>query len=256
MVTTLKNRFKAKSLQFLGLNFLHITGCARSGTTLLFYVMSAFKKMNLHDHETNIWSHPNREEIKEVKKKSEWPHVIYVTKRPSKWYQEPWLSRTIDFVKNSNSRLIYIMRDPRAVLTSRHPLDKKQYYVSPEKWVASMQGYFTIKKELNNHPRFLVIKYEDLIQKHEQVVEKFKTVLGMELNDNIQSIANLKTNIQNSELKNQYMIQFMHNLRDFDPASIDRWKNNSQNLKYLEKLLNETRINSELQNIMNEFDYH
>jgi len=256
LFTTLKSNIWAKSLQVLGLKFLHITGCARSGTTLLFYVMSAFKKTYLHDHETNIWSHPNLKEIKKLKKDLLWPNIIYVTKRPSKWYQEPWLSRTIDFVKKSNSRLIYIMRDPRAVLTSRHPLDKKQYYVSPGKWLASMRGYFEIKQKLNNYPRLLVIKYEDLIQNHDEIVNKFKNILGLELDDKIQSIANLKTYVHNSNFNNQYMIKFMHKLRDFDSTSINRWENNPQDLEYLGKLFSERSINSELQKVMSEFGYH
>ncbi len=217
--------------------------------------MSAFKKTYLHDHEVNIWSHPNIKEIFELKKELLGRNLIYVTKRPSKWYQEPWLSKTIQFVESYNAGLIYIMRDPRAVLTSRHPLDKSQYYVSPEKWLSSMQGYYEIKKRLMDYPKLLIIRYEDLIRNHQEIVEKFKTTFGLELRNDVQSIANLKTYIQNSELRNQYMIQFMHNLRDFDTAAIDRWKKNPQNLEYVEKLLNDTKINSELQNIMNEFDY-
>ncbi len=122
---------------------LHVTGCHRSGTTLMTEMLAAcFDYSNRCEHEQSIF-----EPI-------EHSTGLYLSKKPS---DITHIQRVL--VNDPNLYVIYMLRDPRAVITSIHPSKSDIYFASFERW----QRYETAASLLKDHPRFLQVRYESLI---------------------------------------------------------------------------------------------
>ena len=124
---------------------LHIVSCSpRSGTTLLHEVMVTCFKIDKHyDHELRF----HKARVK--------PGQILLTKRPKDTLYVPQL-----LARDAEFFVIYLLRDPRDVIVSRHAKDDSRYYVNVRVW-REMHG---IAKALDGHPRFLSLKYEDFVR--------------------------------------------------------------------------------------------
>lgn len=122
---------------------LHITGCHRSGTTLITEMIAAcFEYNNRCDHEQSVF-----EPIEHVT-------GLYLSKKPS---DVTHIKRIL--LNDPKLHVIYMLRDPRSVITSIHPSKSDIYFASFERW----QRYEVAANELKDHPRFLEIRYEALI---------------------------------------------------------------------------------------------
>ena len=79
---------------------------------------------------------------------------LYLSKKPSDITH-------IQHILTHDPRLhvIYMLRDPRSVITSIHPSKSDIYFASFERWLR----YESAAKPLKNHPRFIEIKYEALV---------------------------------------------------------------------------------------------
>lgn len=98
---------------------LHISGCHRSGTTLLFEMLSTcFEHTNRCEHEQSIFV--------DTKMSGE---GLYLSKKPS----DVTHMNSI-FERDPGLFLICVVRDPRAVITSVHPSKKDVYFTSFERW--------------------------------------------------------------------------------------------------------------------------
>lgn len=79
---------------------------------------------------------------------------IVLTKRPKDtMYVEAILQSDPEFY------VIYVVRDPRDVIVSRHGKNKDKYYSNIRLW-RQMHGY---ARSLYEHERFLEIRYEDFV---------------------------------------------------------------------------------------------
>lgn len=124
---------------------VHITGCApRSGTTLLMELFrSCFEIEAFGSHEISIFLKPKPEPD------------LYCSKRP----------RDVRFVRpllrfDENLWVVFMMRDPRDVIVSEHKRRPGVYWCQLGTWKRRHQ----IARGLWNHPRFVVVRYEDLAQ--------------------------------------------------------------------------------------------
>jgi len=54
-----------------------------------------------------------------------------------------------------------MLRDPRDMVVSKHSADPDRYWASLKFW----QTYAPYGASLQNHPRFITVRYEDLIRK-------------------------------------------------------------------------------------------
>ncbi len=80
--------------------------------------------------------------------------TLYLTKKP------PDTTRIIPaFLRDSDTYLIAMLRDPRAVVASRHRSRPDVYFASFQRW----RAYAAAIKRLGDHPRFKVIRFESLI---------------------------------------------------------------------------------------------
>ncbi|MCB1645483.1 MAG: sulfotransferase [Pseudomonadales bacterium] len=128
---------------------LHVVGCHRSGTTLIFELLTTCYEHTDHcEHEKTIFNPITCD------------HGLYIGKKPS----DITHIRKI-FEADPDLYLIYMRRDPRAVVTSIHPSQGDIYFTSFERWMR----YESAAKPLKSHPRFLEVCYEDLVTDPDQV---------------------------------------------------------------------------------------
>jgi len=122
---------------------LHIVGCPRSGTTLLMELVSTcFASGGYCAHEKNIF------EPLEV------TGDIYFTKQPNDIKQLRHI-----FYRDPQLYIIYMGRDPRAVITSKHRESPGQYFCNYRVW----RECDSAARRYTGHPRFLQLRYEDLV---------------------------------------------------------------------------------------------
>lgn len=136
---------------------IHIVGCHRSGTTLMFEMMVAcFEHAGRCQHEKTIFN-----PIEPVA-------GLYIGKKPSDITHMKHL-----FECDERLAVIYMRRDPRSVVTSVHASKADVYFSSFERW----SRYEAAAQALINHPRFLVIRYEDLVANPDAVQTSIQTRL-------------------------------------------------------------------------------
>jgi len=136
---------------------LHIVGCPRSGTTLMMELCATcFESNGFCGHEMNIFEEP------------EGKPDIYFSKQPS---DIKYIERV--FKKNANLFLIYMMRDPRSVVTSMHRSREGEYFCNYRVWKTCNDA----SKKLEDNLRFICIRYEDLVHCPDkvqlQIMERF-----------------------------------------------------------------------------------
>jgi len=123
---------------------LHIVACSpRSGTTLLHEVMVTCFEVDKHyDHEIrfNLVSAEDDQ--------------ILITKRPK---DTMYMPAVLD--DDPELYVIYVLRDPRDVICSRHGKDKSMYYSNIRLW-REMHAY---ARKMYGHERFLEVRYEDFV---------------------------------------------------------------------------------------------
>lgn len=123
---------------------IHIVGASpRSGTTLIAEAMVACFEIDLFcEHEARIFSDPPG------------PGKIFLTKAPRDiLLAEQALARVPQL------QVIYMLRDPRNIIVSKHGRDPSRYWAGLKFWKA----YTPIGRRLKNHPRFITLRYEDLL---------------------------------------------------------------------------------------------
>jgi len=124
---------------------IHIVACSpRSGTTLLHEVMVTCLKVDKH------YDHEIRFQLVDAE-----AGQTLITKRPKDTMYMPTLIRD-----DPELYVIYVMRDPRDTICSRHGKDKSIYYSNIRLW-RQMHGY---ARQMSGNERFLEIRYEDFVR--------------------------------------------------------------------------------------------
>ncbi len=129
---------------------IHIVGCGpRTGTTLMAEMALSCFEIDLYtDHEDSIYIWPT------CKAK------MFLTKSPRDvLVVGPMLSVM------PNLYVIYMLRDPRDTITSKHRKDPERYWASLRFW----KTYTPYGTKLKNHPRFITVRYEELVTKPDEV---------------------------------------------------------------------------------------
>jgi hypothetical protein len=138
-----------------------VTGCARSGTSLLHRCLSTLPEPVYYWSENSLaqlWREPP----------TKGKHIVL--KRRA-------LCRAFFHAIPKNVYIVHIVRDPMATLTSRvKGLDTP--YVTPERWRAEYQAFCKLRKR---HPagRLVVVRYEDLIANPDQLQAQIASALGL-----------------------------------------------------------------------------
>ncbi|MDH3351268.1 MAG: sulfotransferase [Gammaproteobacteria bacterium] len=185
---------------------IHIVACSpRSGTTLLHEVMVTCFKVDKHyDHEIRF----NLVDAEDGQ--------ILITKRPK---DTMYMPSVID--DDADIYVIYVMRDPRDVICSRHGKNKDLYYSNVRLW-REMHGY---AKQMAGHDRFLEIRYEDFVRDpdatQDMIARKFPWL------EKIHDFSDYHEYAQVSEKS----ITAMHSVRPIAPTSVGVWTRHPGRIK-------------------------
>ena len=185
---------------------LHIVACSpRSGTTLLHEAMVTCFRVDKHyDHEVrfNLVSAGDGQ--------------ILLTKRPKDaMYVQAVLAQDPEFY------VIYMLRDPRDVIVSRHGKNRDMYYSNIRLW-RQMHGY---ARPLYGHERFLEIRYEDFVTDpdatQQRIVDKFPW---------LQKLHDFSAYHEYAQVSEKSATA-MHSVRPIAPTSVGVWTQHPARIK-------------------------
>ncbi|TDG15841.1 hypothetical protein E2F43_06340 [Seongchinamella unica] len=177
---------------------LHIVGCPRSGTTLLMELVSTcFASDGYCEHELSIFE-PIEAEAE-----------IYFTKQPNDIRQ---LSHI--FGRDEQLFVIYMGRDPRAVITSKHRQNPEEYFCNYRVWRECDRA----AQDYEQHPRFLRLRYEDLVNDADavqrQICQRFEFLQQLHLFSEFHQYARPSEASQRA----------MNGLREVNRESLEKWR--------------------------------
>lgn len=143
-------------------------GCLRSGTTLtLSLVSTCFAIDGACALEMSIYAEPPPQR---ERTRSRWidrscgfePGIAHGAPDPLFISKKPLDIRIIEPLLRADRRLfaLYVVRDPRAVITSVHAAFPGRYFTSLATWL-ECERY---ARELEEHSRFLALRFEDLVR--------------------------------------------------------------------------------------------
>ncbi len=178
---------------------LHIVGCPRSGTTLLMeLVTTCFASSGFCEHESSIFNPPDISEGE-----------LYITKQPNDIKQIHHI-----FPRDENLHIIYMGRDPRAVITSKHRENPDQYFCNYRVWKECDQAATRYSQE----PRFLSLRYEDLVADADQVQDVIAGCFPfLRRRHHFSEYSNHANPSEQSE-------RAMHGARGVDQQSLEKWR--------------------------------
>ena len=179
---------------------IHIVGCSpRSGTTLMQEMMVACYQIDHHcEHERSLFKVELRLD------------GVTCTKHPHEVRYAGGALRA-----NRNLFFIYMVRDPRDVVVSRHA----NY---PDGYFTGLGFYLRAEKcasRLASHPRFIVIRYEDLVRNPDAVQEFLEKRLPFLERQHRFSEFHLHAKVS------QDSSQALNGVRPPDARSIGGWRN-------------------------------
>ena len=184
---------------------LHIVGCSpRSGTTLLHEAMVTCFRVDKHyDHELRF----NQVTANDGE--------IVITKRPKDTMYMPAV------IDDPELYVVYVMRDPRDVIVSRHAKDKDLYY-SNIRLFRELHGY---AKSIASHERFLQVNYEEFVSKPDivqaKIARKFRWL------ERLYDFSDYHLHARVSDKSRLAM----NEVRPIAPTSVGKWKQNLPRIK-------------------------
>ena len=182
---------------------IHVVGCSpRSGTTLMTEIMYNCFDIDVYSgKEQRIATWPPRN------------GNVFLTKSPKDIVV---VKDLIEKVKNLY--VIYMLRDPRDVIVSKHPWDKDRYWSSLKFW----KLFTPFGKALKDHPRFITVRYEDLVSDPDRVNDLIRKKMPF---------LNQKESFSNFHLKAQptdFASNALGGLRPVSEGSIGNWRNHKE----------------------------
>jgi hypothetical protein len=184
---------------------LHIVACSpRSGTTLLHEAMVTCFRVDRHyDHEIRF----NLVDARDGE--------ILVTKRPK---DIMYMEAVID---DPGIDVIYLLRDPRDVIVSRHGKNRDLYYSNIRLW-REMQAF---AKPLYGHERFLEVRYEDFVSDPDSVQVAIEARFPwLERKHAFSAYHEYAEVSEKSKLA-------MHDVRPIAPTSVGVWKKHPERIR-------------------------
>lgn len=131
---------------------IHITSYGpRTGTTLMMEMMIACFDIDLfHEHENTVFKKP-RHSAK-----------VYLTKSPAELRKADIMLRVMP-----NMYVIFMLRDPRDTVVSKHNIEPERYWSNLRFW----KSFVSVNcfARLQKHPRFIMVRYEDLVTEPDRI---------------------------------------------------------------------------------------
>lgn len=208
-------------------NPILIGGCGRSGTTLLLSLLSAHP--NIYGIEKTgafcISAYSDEPDPgPDFKVERIYCHLAgseVETERYSRWCEKTpknvlFARQILDYF-GEGARFINIVRDGRDVVTSIHPSDPESPWVSPERWVRDVSA----GTELEEAPRALTVRYEDLVRSPLEVLRRICRFVGEPFAEEAFRAYPESAQIQSSR-------NWSSGARAISDSSIGRWREDSR----------------------------
>jgi hypothetical protein len=205
---------------------IYLAGCGRSGTWYAFGIMGTFAGTYLAPEERHFGHFAT------IAGK---PQPVHVVKRIH--YSHQFLPALPGPVG-----LLYVLRDPRDVLTSVH--NGTKYYISLERWSLEMKALRTLLDA--ERPDMLTVRFEDLVLQPRQEQVRIAEAFGLE-------IAAEPTAFHQNFRVDEFVEKAMQGLRAPDPSVIGRWRRNTDHVEYIRRLM--PAITDTFQPIADRFGY-
>jgi hypothetical protein len=208
-----KNRFEKDPIL--------IGGCGRSGTTLLLAILSAHPSIYAFPHEVDAftnWIRDNKGSLYPKRMDRLYRYLIThrIAESTRRWCEKRpanvrYIHEILEYFDNK-VKFIHIVRDPRAVCTSRHPEQPDVYWVSAKRWVSDVS--YGLK--FRDHPNVFTLKYEDLFHDQKNLLTKLLEFIGEAYVQEIDQWFDHATVRKNRA--------WFKGIKALDPASLDKWK--------------------------------
>jgi hypothetical protein len=202
---------------------IYIQGCARSGNTLIRELCgTAFRDVEL---------------VKLTKDTAECSlaHLVGLLQPPAKGATVRVASRNYenslamdrDLLRaNPEVKVLWMLRDPRDILTSIHANQPDKYYVTPDRLLKSLQLYGQFKDE----PQVLTVRYEELVGNPDAMQAKISQACSLvESRKFVEAYKFFPRFHEN--------VRAMHSIRPIDTNSVQKWRSNPAHQKHLQETL-------------------
>jgi len=156
-----------------------ITGCAKSGTTLLWQLCYAFKDVYVYDED----SESSLKAFLRYDYNGDKPYVIAKRNARAIFSNEQRgkfsVKKQYRQIKNNDIRIINIVRDGRDVVVSgKEKSLSTNTYVDPKRWIASMKHRRKYNDVIN-----VEVRYEELVSNPDKVQQQIATAMNWECNN-------------------------------------------------------------------------
>lgn len=151
-----------------------------------------------HDHEISVF-----EPIPDG-------HTLYLTKKPPDTLH---IHRV--FEADENLHVIAMLRDPRSVITSTHKLKPGVYFSGYKRW----REYIEAIEPLREHPRFMLIRYEDLVTEPDEVQAQINARFPF-----LEQQRNFSAFPEGANVPGHLAALSLNGVRPFDVSRIQGWQ--------------------------------
>jgi hypothetical protein len=185
---------------------IHITGAARSGTTLMLALLATcFEIDGAKLRETRLWRAPLRR------------RRIVLTKQPQD-------ERLALFLLRFDRRLhvIYMLRDPRDVIVSVHGTDPDRYWSNLRAWRNSVR----LAERYFDHPRVHVVRYDRLMREPDGVQRELAAAMLF-----LKITLPFSRFHEHAEMADPQWRAAMGSIRRLSPDTLGSWRNHLPRLK-------------------------
>ncbi|MHC4847877.1 MAG: sulfotransferase family protein [Planctomycetota bacterium] len=180
---------------------IHIVGCPRSGTTLALEAMA-----NAFD--IDGYASEERSFLSGLRKPDD-AHRVFLSKRPRDY---PFAARLLP--REPEMVFIFLLRDPRDVVVSRHALAPERYWTHLAAWKRAYRE----TRSVQSHPRFIELRYEDLVGDPDATERRL--IERMPFLEPVQPLREFFRTARPSNQANEAL----HGLRPLETSSIGRWR--------------------------------
>jgi len=180
---------------------IHIVGCPRSGTTLaLEALVNAF---DIDGCATREQIYPKAFEVPDD------AYRVYCSKQPRDFLV---MGRLLP--REPKLHVVFLLRDPRDVVVSRHRLEPDRYWINLRVWRLALDA----ARAVRDHPRFVLLRYERMVRDPEGTQRYLQRRLPF-----LAPTAPLRDFARTARPSDQ-SLEALHALRPFDAGSIGRWR--------------------------------
>jgi hypothetical protein len=187
---------------------LHVVICGfpRSGTTLLqLMAEAAFPEARVFGKERSGLAAAQ----------NDWPgrHPLVIAKRPDDifWIDEIRESYATRGTR-ARPRFIVSVRDPRAVLTSVHGMNKSIYWVTVDRWRAVYEHY----RYARQFDDVVTVEYRDLVERVLHVQQRMTAFIG--------HAPARRFDEYQSAVPANFDTLALNGVRPLDPSTLDKWR--------------------------------